>query len=274
MPKKTVLKDSGIHKEEILAMYFDTHAHLDDEQFTEEQQTVIERAQEAGVGLMINVGYNVGSAWRTVELTRKYDFIYGAVGMHPHEAQDLNQESLADLREAARQPRIVAVGEIGLDYYYDLSPRERQQEVFREMIRMAKELRLPIIIHDRDAHEDALQIVKEENAAEVGGVFHCYSGSWPLAKEIMKLGFYLALGGTVTFKNARKAVEVAKEIPLEHLLLETDCPYLAPVPYRGKRNEPAYVPRVAEVIADIRGIAVEEVARVTMENGKRLFNIG
>ncbi len=254
-------------------MLFDTHAHLDDEQYAEEQQAVIERAQQAGVGLIVNVGYNVESARQTVELTQQYDFIYGAVGMHPHDAKDLNEQSLAALREMAGQPRIVAVGEIGLDYYYDLSPRETQQQVFREMIRLAKELRKPIIIHDRDAHEDTWRIVQEEQAAEVGGIFHCYSGSWPWAQEIIKQGFSIALGGTVTFKNARKVVEVAQEIPLESLLLETDCPYLAPVPYRGKRNEPAFVAEVAKAIATLRGMTVEELAAITTANGKRVFAI-
>lgn len=254
-------------------MLFDTHAHLDDEQFAEDQQAVIQRAQQAGVGLIVNVGYNISSARHTVELTKKYDFVYGAVGMHPHDAKDLNEESLAALREMAQESRIVAVGEIGLDYYYDFSPREKQQQVFRQMLRLAKELRLPVIIHDREAHEDTWRIVQEENAAEVGGIFHCYSGSWPWAQEIIKQGFYIALGGTVTFKNAKKAVEVAQKIPLESLLLETDCPYLAPVPYRGKRNEPAFVAEVANTIAALRGITTEELAAITTENGKRVFAI-
>lgn len=254
-------------------MYFDTHAHLDDEQFTEDQEAVITRAKEAGIELIINVGCNIPSALNTVALTQKYEFIYGAIGMHPHDAKELDEQSLAKLYQMAQNPRIVAIGEIGLDYYYDHSPRETQQKVFRKMINMAKELKLPIVIHDRDAHEDTLKIVKEENASEVGGVFHCYSGSWPMAKEIMKLGFNLALGGTVTFKNARKVIEVAQEVPLDHLLLETDCPYLSPVPYRGKRNEPSFVPKVAEMIAELKGLTVEEVAKVTLENGKQLFRI-
>lgn len=255
-------------------MFFDTHAHLDDEQYSEDQETVIKRAYEAGVQLMVNVGYNVTSAQNTLELTQKFDFIYGAVGLHPHEAQDLNEKSLQIPRQMAQRPRIVAIGEIGLDYYYDHSPRDTQHKVFREMIKLAREVGLPIIIHDRDAHEDTLRIVKEENAGEIGGVFHCYSGSWPLAQEILELGFYLALGGALTFKNARKAVEVVREIPLEKLLIETDCPYLTPVPYRGKRNEPAYVIQVAEAIAAIKGLSVEKVARATLANGKRLFGIG
>lgn len=255
-------------------MYFDTHAHLDDNRFKGDQDAVIRRAREVGVELIVNVGYNLSSALNTLELTQKYEFIYGAVGMHPHEAQDLNEESLAQLRLLAQKPRVVAIGEIGLDYYYDLSPRDVQQTVFREMISLAQEVQLPIIIHDREAHEDTLRIVKEERAEEIGGVFHCYSGSLPLAQEIVELGFYLALGGALTFKNARKAVEVVRAIPLEYLLIETDCPYLTPVPYRGKRNEPAYVGQVAQAIAEIKGMPVAEVARVTLENGKRLFGLG
>ncbi|MGI6605576.1 MAG: TatD family hydrolase [Peptococcia bacterium] len=254
-------------------MLFDTHAHLDDPKLAEDQQAVIARAREAGVGLIVNAAENVNTSRATLELTRKYDFIYGAVGMHPHNAQELNEQGLTALRRMAQEPRIVAIGEIGLDYYYDFSPRETQQQVFREMIRLAKEVRLPIIVHDRDAHEDTWRIVREEKAAEVGGVFHCYSGSWPWAQEIIKQGFYIALGGTVTFQNAKKTVEVAQKIPPEYLLLETDCPYLAPVPYRGKRNEPAFVAAVAKHIADIRGMSVEEIAAVTTANGRRLFSI-
>ncbi|NLO76135.1 MAG: TatD family hydrolase [Clostridia bacterium] len=254
-------------------MYFDTHTHLDDRRFLSDQEEVIKRAQEAGVELIVNVGENVKSARRTVELTQKYDFIYGAVGLHPHEAKDFSVDVLEQLRDLTREPKIVAVGEIGLDYYYDHSPRNIQQQAFRQLIRLAKEVRLPIIIHDRDAHENTLRIIKEEKADEVGGVFHCYSGSVPLAREIIKMGFYLALGGALTFQNARKTVELARAIPLEYLLIETDCPYLTPVPYRGKRNEPAYVVKVAEAIAEIKGLSVEEVAQTTTNNGKKLFGI-
>ncbi len=254
-------------------MYFDTHAHLDDFKFREDQDQVIARAREAGLELIVNVGYNVASARRTVQLTKEYDFIYGTVGMHPHDAKDLDGDSLRELRKLAAEPKIVAIGEIGLDYYYDHSPRDVQQRVFRRMIDLAREVKLPIVIHDRDAHEDIFRILKEEDAAEVGGIFHCYSGSWPLAKEAVEMGFYISIAGPVTFHNAKKVVEVVKEVPLEWLLIETDSPYLAPVPYRGKRNEPAYMVKVAEMIAQIKGLDVEKVARVTTENGKRAFNI-
>lgn len=254
-------------------MYFDTHAHLDDEQFRQDQENVIERARASGISYIVNVGYNVASARRTLQLTKKYDFIYGAVGMHPHDAKDLDGERLQELKRIAREPKIVAIGEIGLDYYWNHSPHDVQQRVFRRMIDLAGELKKPIIIHDRDAHEDIFRIIKEEGAAEVGGIFHCYSGSWPMAKEAVALGFYISIAGPVTFHNAKKTVEVVKEIPLEHLLIETDSHYLAPVPYRGKRNESAYVVKVAEMIAQIKGVPLEDVARATLENGKKAFGI-
>lgn len=254
-------------------MFFDTHAHLDDQQFQEDQEQVISRAQEAGLELIVNVGYNIASARRTVQLTQKYDLIYGAVGMHPHDASDLDGASIQELRKLAAKPKIVAIGEIGLDYYWNHSPHDVQQRVFRRMIDLAREVNLPIVIHDREAHEDIFRILKEEKAVEVGGIFHCYSGSWPLAQEAMSMGFYISIAGPVTFHNAKKTVEVVKEVPLDYLLIETDSPYLAPVPYRGKRNEPAHVVKVAEMIAQIKGLPIEEVGRITTENGKRAFNI-
>lgn len=254
-------------------MFFDTHAHLDDRQFKEDRGLVIERARTAGVELIVNVGYNISSARQTVELTQKYDFIYGTVGMHPHDAKDLDGEGIRILKQLAQNPKIVAIGEIGLDYYWDHSPHAVQQRVFRRMIDLAREVKLPIVIHDRDAHEDIFKILKEEGAAQVGGIFHCYSGSFTLAKEAIRMGFYISIAGPVTFQNAKKTVEVVKEIPLEYLLIETDCPYLAPMPHRGKRNEPAHVARVAEAIARIKGLPLEEVAQATLDNGKRAFGI-
>lgn len=254
-------------------MYFDTHAHLDDKNFRADQDDVIKRAKEAGVELIVNVGYNISSARRTLELVEKYDFIYGAVGMHPHDAKDLNGEGLRVLKRMAQHPKIKAIGEIGLDYYWNHSAHDIQQRVFRRMIHLAKELALPIIIHDRDAHEDIFTIVKEEGAQDVGGIFHCYSGSVALAQEAVEMGFYISIAGPITFHNARKTLEVVREIPLEYLLIETDCPYLTPAPYRGKRNEPAYVIHVAEMIAKIKEIPVEEVAQTTFANGKKVFKI-
>lgn len=254
-------------------MFFDTHAHLDDQQFRADQEQVIARAKEAGLEFIVNVGYNVASAKRTVQLTKKYDFIYGTVGMHPHDASKLDGASLQELKKLAADPKIVAIGEIGLDYYWNHSPHDVQQRVFRRMIDLAREVKLPIVVHDREAHEDIFRILKEEQASEVGGIFHCYSGSWPLALEAIKMGFYISIAGPVTFHNAKKTLEVVKEVPLEHLLIETDSPYLAPVPYRGKRNEPAYVVKVAEMFAQIKGLSVAKVAKATTANGKRAFGI-
>lgn len=254
-------------------MFFDTHAHLDDEKFSADRAAVIQRAKQAGVGLIVNVGYDVEHAKNTVAMTKEYDFIYGSVGIHPHEAKELDENALEELYRLVREPKIVAVGEVGLDYYWNHSPHEVQKKVFRQMITFAKEVNKPLIIHDRDAHQDIFDILKEEGAMQVGGIFHCYSGSWPLAREAVKMGFYISLAGPLTFNNAAKLWEVVKMVPLDNLLIETDCPYLAPMPFRGKRNEPAHVIKIAEKIAEIKGVSLEEVANKTTENGKKIFNI-
>lgn len=254
-------------------MFFDTHAHLDDEHFADDRELVIKRAREAGLQLIMNASCNLEACKKTIELTKKYDFIYGAVGIHPQDARDITEVDFSELKELAGEEKIRAIGEIGLDYYWDDAPHDVQHQIFRRQINLAKEVKLPVIIHDREAHQDVFEILKEEGAQEVGGVMHCYSGSWEMAKEYIKLGFYISLGGPVTFKNGRKVQEIAKQVPLENLLIETDSPYLAPVPYRGKRNEPAYVVKTAEQIAHLKGIGVEVVAKATLENGKKLFNI-
>lgn len=254
-------------------MLFDSHAHLEDERFQGEIDQIIKRAQEAGISLILNVGYNYSHGLKSIELANKYDLIYATVGLHPHDAKDANNTFWDNLKKMAQDPKVVALGEMGLDYYWNHSPRIVQQEVFRTQINLAKEIKKPIVIHDRDAHQDVLDIVKDENASEVGGVFHAYSGSWEMAKIVLDLGFYIAIGGPVTFKNAKKLLEVAEKVPLDRLLIETDCPYLTPHPHRGKRNEPAYVKLVAEKIGEIRGIGFEEIAQATKENGMRLFGI-
>ncbi|MDK2822273.1 MAG: TatD DNase family protein [Clostridia bacterium] len=254
-------------------MLFDTHAHLEDQKFKGDEVEVIKRAREKGVSLILNVGYNLLHAQKSIALADKYDFIYSSVGLHPHDAKDGDKYLWDELYKLARHPKVVALGEMGLDYYWDNSPRNVQRDVFRHQIGMAKDLQLPIIIHDRDAHQDVLTIVKEERAFEVGGVFHAYSGSWEMAKEVLNLGFYISIGGPVTFKNARKILEVVEKAPLTSLLIETDCPYLTPHPYRGKRNEPGFVKLVAEKIAEIKKITYEEVATVTRENGMKIFGI-
>lgn len=254
-------------------MLFDTHVHLNDDQFNDDLEEVIGRAKEAGVEHMVVVGFNRKTVKKALQLVDEYDFLYASVGWHPVDAIDMTEEDLVWLEEQARHPKVVAYGEIGLDYHWDKSPKDIQQKVFRKQIRLAKKLRLPLIIHNREATEDIVQILKEEDAKEAGGIMHCFSGSAEMANECLALNFYISLGGPVTFKNAKKPKKVAVEVPLDRLLIETDCPYLAPHPYRGKRNEPAYVKLVAEQIAELKGISYEDVARATAENAKRLFGI-
>lgn len=208
-----------------------------------------------------------------MELIDRYEFMYGAVGWHPVDAIDMTDEDLTWIEELSRHPKVVALGEMGLDYYWDKSPKEIQQEVLRKQVRLAKKVKLPIIIHNREATADIIKILKEEQAEEVGGIMHCFSGSPEVARECVNMNFYISLGGPVTFKNAKKSKEVAAEIPLEKLLIETDCPYLTPHPFRGKRNEPGYVKLVAEQIAEIKGVTFEEVAEATLNNAKKVFDI-
>lgn len=254
-------------------MLFDTHAHLNAEQFSEDQDVVINRAKENGVTRIVNIGFNRETIPSSLALTEKYDFIYTAVGWHPQDAKDMTEEDLDWLRELSKHEKVVAIGEIGLDYYWDTSPKDIQQSVFRKQIQLAKELKLPIIIHDREAHKDIVDILQEENAAEVGGIMHCFSGSVEMAKECLDMNFYISFGGPVTFKNAKKPKEVVKQIPLDRLLIETDCPYLTPDPYRGKRNESGYVRYIAETIADLREIEFEQLCKITYDNAMRLFKL-
>lgn len=255
-------------------MLFDSHAHLNDEKFQEDREETIARAGEAGVSRILNVGFNRETIQETLALVEKYDFIYGAIGWHPHDAKDCTPEDLEWIHSLAKEhTKIVALGEMGLDYYWDNSPHDVQKEIFRKQIHMAKELGLPIVIHDRDAHEDVLQILQEENAAEVGGVMHCFAGDEKMMEECLAINFYIGLGGPVTFKNGHLAKQIAKTVPTERLLIETDCPYLAPHPNRGKRNESGYVRLVAEEIARLRECSMEEIAQLTMDNANRLFRL-
>jgi TatD DNase family protein len=254
-------------------MLFDTHVHLNAEQFEDDLSEVIERATRAGVERMVVVGFDRPTIEKAMELVKTYDFIYASIGWHPVDAIDMTDEDLVWIEELSSHPKVVALGEMGLDYYWDKSPKDIQQEVFRKQIRLAKKVKLPIIIHNREATADLVTILKEEGAHEVGGIMHCFSGSVEVAKECMEMNFYISLGGPVTFKNAKKPKEVAKEVPLDKLLIETDCPYLAPHPYRGKRNEPAYVRLVAEQIAELKGISLADVAKKTTENAKKIFDI-
>lgn len=254
-------------------MLFDTHAHLNAGQYKEDLHEVMERAKEAGVSNIVVVGFDKLTIKRAMELAEAHDYIYACVGWHPVDAIDMTDDDLKWIEELANHPKVVAIGEMGLDYHWDKSPHDIQKDVFRKQIRLAKKVKLPIVIHNRDATADIVEILREEGAAEVGGIMHCFSGSVEIAKECLDMNFYISLGGPVTFKNAKKPKEVALEIPLDKLLIETDCPYLTPHPYRGQRNEPSYVKLVAEQIAEIKGVTFEEIARATSDNAKKLFGI-
>lgn len=256
-----------------MPVLFDTHAHLDAPQFDEDRDAMIARAKEAGVELIVNIGFDRQTIPTTIALAEKYDFIYAAVGWHPVESIHMQEGDLEWIEQLTNHPKVVAIGEIGLDYHWDTSPKDVQHDVFRKQIALAKKVNKPIIIHNRDAHEDVLKILKEEGASEVGGIMHCYSGSWETAKQCLDMNFYISFGGPVTFKNARVPKEVLKKVPLDRLLIETDCPYLAPHPFRGKRNESAHVSLVADMAAQIKEISVDELAAITTENGKKCFHI-
>ena len=254
-------------------MYIDTHVHLNADQYEEDVDEVIQRALEAGVEKMVVVGFDRKTIMKAMELTEQHPFIYAVVGWHPVDAIDCTEEDLEWIESLAAHPKVVGIGETGLDYHWDKSPKDVQQEVFRKQIRLAQKVNLPIIIHNRDATADVVRILKEEEAEKTGGIMHCFGGSVETAKECIDMNFMISLGGPVTFKNAKTPKEVATEISLDHLLIETDAPYLAPHPYRGKRNEPAWVTLVAEEIARLKGLPVEEVAKRTTANALKIFNI-
>ncbi len=249
----------------------DSHAHLDFPQFDADRETVIERARGAGVVAVLNVGTDLESSRAAVALAKRYDFIYAAVGVHPHDAKTVTPATLDQLRELARHPKVVAIGEIGLDYYRDLSPRPAQRRAFAQQLALAAELGLPVVVHSRDAHDDVLAALREWRGA--GGVLHSYSAGPGRLEEVMALGFYIGLSGPITFPKAHRLRAVAAAAALDRLLVETDCPYLTPVPFRGRRNEPAYVRYVAEAVARARGTTVEAVAQATTENAQRLFGL-
>ncbi|GKV70394.1 hydrolase TatD [Sporosarcina sp. NCCP-2716] len=251
----------------------DTHVHLNADQYEEDIDAVIQRALDAGVERMVVVGFDRPTITKAMELAEQHEFIYAVVGWHPVDAIDCTADDLQWIEELAAHPKVVGIGETGLDYHWDKSPKDVQQQLFRKQIRLAQKVNLPVIIHNRDATGDVVRILKEEDAHLTGGIMHCYSGSVETARECIGMNFMISLGGPVTFKNARMPKEVAKEIPLEHLLVETDAPYLAPHPHRGKRNEPAYVALVAEQIAELKGIPVETVAETTTRNAMNLFSI-
>ncbi|HEY8530549.1 MAG TPA: TatD family hydrolase [Paenibacillaceae bacterium] len=255
-------------------MLFDTHAHLDSRKFAHDREDVIARAREAGVTRIVNVGFDRETIPTTLELAERYDFIWAAVGWHPVDAVDFRpDEDLPWIESLLGHPRVVAVGEVGLDYHWDKSPKETQFAVLREMIRLAKRARKPLVIHNRNAHEDIVRILREEGASEVGGVMHCFSGGWDYAKACLDMNFYLGFGGPVTFHNAGELREVLAKAPEDRLLVETDSPYLAPHPHRGKRNEPAMVRLVAEKAAEIRGMDLAAFAALTTRNGLACFGL-
>ncbi len=252
-------------------MYFDTHAHYDDKAFDADRETLLLACWDAGVELIIDPGCEAGSSRAAIELAEKLDFVYAAVGIHPEELASCDEDSLLEIRNLAEHPKCVAIGEIGLDYYWDDTHKAEQKQLFRWQIELALETGKPVIVHDREAHGDCLEIVKDYPGLQ--GVFHCYSGSAEMAKELLKRGWYLGFDGPVTYKNARKTIEVLEICPLDRMLIETDSPYLSPVPMRGKRNDSRNLCYVVEKIAEVKGISTEEVEKITMENGKRLFRI-
>ena len=252
-------------------MLFDTHAHMNDPAFDEDREEVLLSLAGKGVGAMLNVGCCLDSSRDCIAMAEKYPFVYASVGSHPDSADEVNEEVIEAYRRMAQHPKVMAIGEIGLDYYYETIPREIQQKAFRMQMALAKELNMPVIVHERNAHDDGMRIVKEFKG--VTGVFHCYSGSAEMARQLVDMGWYIGFTGVLTFKNARKAVETAERIPLERIVLETDCPFMAPEPHRGKRNDPGFLPYMAQRLAEIRGISVEEVIRVTTQNAKALYRI-
>lgn len=254
-------------------MIFDTHAHLDDRAFDTDRAALLSQLPGLGLALVMNPGCSLASSRAAAALAENYDYVYAAVGSHPDAADEVTEDVLEQYRQLARQcPKVRAIGEIGLDYHYEDIPREVQQRAFRAQMALARELELPVIVHEREAHEDGMRIVEE--FPQVTGVFHCYSGSLEMAKVLIRRGWYIGFGGVLTFKNARKAVEAASQIPLDRLVLETDCPYMSPEPFRGRRNDPGRLHLVAERLAQLRGLSAEEIENTTLENGKRLYRIG
>ena len=253
-------------------MLFDTHAHLDDRAFNEDRETLLQELPQQGLSLVMNPGCSLRSSKNADALSKQYDYIYAAVGSHPDAADEVNEAVLEQYRLLVREnPKIKAIGEIGLDYHYEDIPRQLQKAAFRAQMKLAEELQLPVIVHEREAHADAMEILDE--FPTVTGVFHCYSGSAEMAKELVRRGWYIGFTGVLTFKNAKKTVEVAKSLPHDRLVLETDCPYMAPEPFRGKRNHPGYLYRMAEKLAELWELPVEKVQTITLENGKRLYRI-
>lgn len=254
-------------------MLFDSHAHYNDERFEDDMDEILSSMPENNVGLILNSCSEIAEIPDILKICAKYPFVYASVGVHPHETDGLTERDMDTLKEYAKHSKVKAIGEIGLDYFYDFSARDAQKKWFARQVDLAKELKMPVVTHDRDAHKDCMDILREHNVKEVGGVFHCYAGSVEMAKEILDWGMYIAFGGSLTFKKSVKPKEVAAYVPLDRIVIETDSPYLTPEPHRGKRNSSLYIHYVAEKLAEIKGISVDEVENATFENAKRLFGI-
>ena len=254
-------------------MIFDTHAHYDDEAFDEDRDEVLTSLRKRGVGTVVNVGASMEGSRRSVSLSEEYEFVYSAVGVHPDEVGELREEDMEWMREQLQKPKVVAVGEIGLDYYWDKEGHDLQKKWFLRQLKLAKELKKPVIIHSREAAADTMELLKANYHGEMPMVMHCYSYSPEMAEEYLKMGYYIGIGGVLTFKNAKKLKETVLESPMEYLLLETDCPYLAPVPNRGKRNDSGMLKYVVQELAALKGITPEEVIRITEENARRFYGI-
>lgn len=250
-------------------MYFESHAHYDDERFDDDRDTLLASFPAEGIETVVNASSDIKSSKASIALSEKYPFFYAAVGVHPHEVENITEADIDELRELSKHPKVVAIGEIGLDYYYDLSPRDLQRHWFKRQLELADELKMPVIIHSRDAAQECFDIIKNSNVRN--GVIHCYSGSAEMAEEYIKMGFYIGVGGSLTFKNNKKGVETVERIPIEKILIETDSPYLAPVPYRGKRNDSRLLKYVVERISQIKNIPENDICNITKNNAQNLF---
>lgn len=250
-------------------MYFESHAHYDDERFDDDRDTLLASFPAEGIETVVNASSDIKSSKASIALSEKYPFFYAAVGVHPHEVENITEADIDELRELSKHPKVVAIGEIGLDYYYDLSPRDLQRHWFKRQLELADELKMPVIIHSRDAAQECFDIIKNSNVRN--GVIHCYSGSAEMAEEYIKMGFYIGVGGSLTFKNNKKGVETVERIPIEKILIETDSPYLAPVPYRGKRNDSRLLKYVVEKISQLKNIPENDICNITKNNAQNLF---
>jgi TatD DNase family protein len=254
-------------------MLIDSHAHLEMPEFKRDLEAVIQRAQDSGVGYIFTVGTEKRDWKRTLEIANSHPSIYVILGVHPHNAKEIDDKTYPILRELCRDRKVKGYGEIGLDFFRNLSPRDVQLKRFREQVGLAKELQLPIVVHDREAHQETLEILKSEKAEECGGIIHCFSGDYEMAKECIDMGFFISIPGSITFKNAERFREIVKRLPLESLLVETDAPFITPEPFRGKRNEPSYVKYTAQKVAEIKKVSFEKVAEVTTENALQIFKL-